>query len=480
MVTCPGPPLLNGAAVDGHGPGLARALAHGRRPEVRERRVALLRRLVALPTVSSPARPGGAVDRAAELLRRELDRIGMDRSLVLRDAGAPSVWGEWRRAPGRPVLLFYGHFDVQPAGARAGWRRPPFGGEISGGRIHGRGASDNKGPLVAQLAGLEDWLAATGRLPVNVRVWLEAEEEAGSPHLGRLLDRYGHLLRADGLAVSDSTRLAAGDRPTLTTGLRGLVDLRLRVAGPGRALHSGQLGGEVLDPALVLTRMVSSLWDRRGRIAVPGFYRQVRLPTRRDRTRLASARPGLEALAATAAVGPAELLGEWGWEPGERSTVRPSLTVTGLSAGRTDAGAVNAIATSASARINIRLVPDQRPAEVVALVTRHLRAVAPPRVNYRLEVLASADPVLVPADHPLVSAAARALRATWGQAPAYVRSGGTIPVVAELYRRYRMPAALWGLSRPADRVHSGDESFALADLHRGSEVVARFLQELAP
>jgi acetylornithine deacetylase/succinyl-diaminopimelate desuccinylase-like protein len=481
MVTCPGTPPLNGAAVNRHGPELARALAYGRRPEVRERRVALLRRLVALPTVSSPAGyGGGAVDRAAELLRRELDRIGMERSLILRDAGAPSVWGEWRRAPGRPVLLFYGHFDVQPAGPRAGWSRPPFGGEISGGRIHGRGASDNKGPLVAQLAGLEDWLAAAGRLPVNVRVWLEAEEEAGSPHLGRLLGRYGHLLRADGLAVSDSTRLAAGDRPTLTTGLRGLVDLRLRVAGPGRALHSGQLGGEVLDPALVLTRMVSSLWDRRGRIAVPGFYRQVRPPTARDRARLASARPSLAALAATAAVRPAELLGEWGWEPGERSTVRPSLTVTGLSAGRTDARAVNAIATDASARINIRLVPDQRPAEVVALVTRHLRAVAPPRVNYRLEVLASADPVLVPDDHPLVSAAARALRATWGQPPAAVRSGGTIPVVAELYRRYRMPAALWGLSRPADRVHSGDESFALADLHRGSEVVARFLQELAP
>jgi acetylornithine deacetylase/succinyl-diaminopimelate desuccinylase-like protein len=153
--------------------------------------------------------------------------------------------------------------------------------------------------------------------------------------------------------------------------------------------------------------------------------------------------------------------------------------VAGLSAGRTDTGATSAITTSATARINLRLVPDQRPADVVALMSRHFRSVVPPRVKYRLEVLAAADPVLVPHDHPLVSAAARALRATWGRPPAYLRSGGTIPVVAELHRRFGMPAALWGLSRPGDRIHSGGESFALEDLHRGSETVSRFLHELA-
>jgi acetylornithine deacetylase/succinyl-diaminopimelate desuccinylase-like protein len=460
-------------------PGLSRALAYARHPEVRERRVELARRLVALPTVSSSTAHRGAIDRAAALLRRELDRIGLDRALILRGAGPPSVWGEWRQAPGRPVLLLYGHFDVQPPGPSAGWSRPPFGGVVSGGRIHGRGSSDNKGPLLAQLAGLENYLATTGRLPVNVRVWLEAEEEIGSPHLGRLLDRYGHLIRADGLAVSDSTRPAGDERPSLVTGLRGQLDLRLRVAGPGRALHSGQLGGEVPDPAIVLARMVASLWDSRGRIAVPGFYRQVRSPAAAERAQLAAGRPDPRSLARSASVEAADLLGECGWEPGERSTLRPSLTVAGLSAGRTDTGATSAITTSATARINLRLVPDQRPADVVALLSRHFRSVVPPRVKYRLEVLAAADPVLVPHDHPLVSAAARALRATWGRPPAYLRSGGTIPVVAELHRRFGMPAALWGLSRPGDRIHSGGESFALEDLHRGSETVSRFLHELA-
>jgi acetylornithine deacetylase/succinyl-diaminopimelate desuccinylase-like protein len=481
MLARAGEGSLDGRAAVSRGPALARALAYGRRPDVRARWLRTLQRLVALPTVSSLALACDATEHAAGLLCRELSRIGMDRCVILRSqpGGPPSVWSEWRGAPGRPLVLLYGHFDVQPPGARAGWSRPPFGGAVLNGRIHGRGTSDNKGPLLTQLAGLESHLAVSGRLPVNVRVWLEAEEEVGSPHLGRLLDRYGQLIRADGLALSDNTRLVRGDRPTLVSGLRGLVDLRLRVQGPGRALHSGSLGGEVLDPALVLSRMVSSLWDAHGRIAVPGFYQRVRSPSAQERHQLAASRPSLTSLAEAAAVGMPDLLGECGWDPGERSTVRPSLTVSGLSAGRTDRLATTAIAVSATARINIRLVPDQQPEEVIHLVARHLRTVAPPRADYRLEVLASADPVVVPHDHLLIAAADRALYATWGVPAAHVRSGGTIPVVAELHHRYRMPAAMWGLSRPADRIHSNDESFALKDFYRGTEIVARLLHELA-
>ena len=323
MAAQAGERLLDGRPAVSRGPALALALAHGRRPDVRGRWLRTLQRLVALPTVSSSAAHADAAEHAAGLLCRELSRIGMDRCVILRsEPGAPpSVWSEWRQAPGRPLILLYGHFDVQPPGP--GWSRPPFDGAVVNGRIHGRGTSDNKGPLLTQLAGLESHLAVTGRLPVNVRVWLEAEEEIGSPHLGRLLDRYGPLIRADGVALSDNTRLVRGDRPTLVSGLRGLVDLRLRVQGPGRALHSGSLGGEVLDPALALSRMVSSLWDPHGRIAVPGFYRRVRPPSTRERRRLAASRPGLASLAEAAAVQVPDLLGECGWVPGERSTVRP-------------------------------------------------------------------------------------------------------------------------------------------------------------
>ena len=416
---------------------LARALGHGRRPDVRARWVRTLRRLVALPTIAS-ASHRHALERAAGLLRHELARIGMDRCLILHSGASepPSVWGEWRQLPGRPMLLLYGHFDVQPPGGRSSWILPPFSGAVAGGRVHGRGTSDNKGPLVALLAGLENYLSTAGRLPINVRVWLDGEEEAGSPHLADLLDRCGHLLRADGLALSDDTRLTGGNRPTLVTGLRGLVDLGLRVAGPGRPLHSGTMGGEVLDPALVLVRLVSSLWDPDSRIAVPGFYRRVESPSRGERHLLASARPGQEALARAAAVDVVDLVGECGWEPGERSTLRPSLTVTSLRAGNGEGSAAAAVPTGAAARLNFRLVPNQRPAEITALVARHLRHMAPPRARYKLEVIAAAEPVSVPEDHPLVMAASRALRATWGV------PGGARPQWRHHPRRRRAPAPL--------------------------------------
>jgi acetylornithine deacetylase/succinyl-diaminopimelate desuccinylase-like protein len=481
MLTHPNEAMRNGRANFSGSRVLARALAHGQRPDARIRWLQTLQQLIALPTVSSAESHAGATNAAARLLCGELSRIGMDRCIILNSGpgGSPSVWSEWRQAPGRPLILLYGHFDVQPPGVLAQWSAPPFSAAVSGGRIHGRGASDNKGPLLAQLSGLESHLVANRRLPVNVRVWLEGEEEVGSPNLARVLDRYGDLFQADGVVLSDNTRLVGSDRPTLVTGLRGLVDLRLRVNGPGRSLHSGIFGGEVLDPALSLSRMLSSLWDGAGRIAVPEFYDQVGSPDGRERRRLAAGRPSLYSLARAAAVPVSRLRGECEWTPGERSTIRPSLTVTGLSAGRTDPQATNAVCTSAEARINIRLVPEQKPAHVVALIARHLRLVAPPGTDYLLEVLASADPVKVPEDHFLIAAANRALHAAWGVPPSHVRSGGTIPVVAELHRRYKMPAAMWGLSRPADRVHSNDESFALKDFYRGTEVMARLLSELA-
>jgi acetylornithine deacetylase/succinyl-diaminopimelate desuccinylase-like protein len=459
---------------------LEEALAHGRRRDVRARWAGLLSRVVALPTVGSSPQCRAALERAAELLRNELSLIGLRRCSVLRsDAGAPpSVWGEWRGAQGRPLLLLYGHFDVQPPGAAEAWVDPPFDGSLARGRVHGRGASDNKGPLVAHLAGLENWFSTAGRLPLNVRVWLEGEEETGSPHLGRFLERYGDLLRADGIVLSDDTRFTVHGRPTVITGLRGLIDLRLTVAGPGTALHSGTFGGEVLDPGTTLAALLASLKSIDGRIAVPGFYRDAVIPDAAQRQGLAVGRPSRSYLAKAAAIDTEQLRGERQWEPGERSTLRPSLTVTELTTGQRSTVTPSAVPVSAAARINLRLVPHQRPKQVTALLRRHLQGVAPPGTRYRLEVLASADPVLVPSRHPLVAAARRALAATWQMPPVEVRSGGTIPVVPALAGRFGMPAAMWGLSRPGDHIHGPDESFALSDLYRGTEVVTRLLYEI--
>ena len=468
--------VLPGAFLDSEPDAVHRALAFGRQPQVRARWMATLRRLIALPTVSGSS----ALERAAALLHHELVAIGMQRCRVMRakpDA-PPSVWAEWQGAPGRPCLLLYGHFDVQPPGSHA-WERPPFTGVLSGGRVHGRGASDNKGPLICLLAGLDSYLSTAGRLPVNIRVWLDGEDERGSPHLPLFLDRYGDLLRADVIAFSDSPRVGVDDRPTLIAGLRGMVDLRLTVLGPGHEVPSGTFGGEVLDPAMVLSHLVSSLSDGHGCILIPDFYSSVRMPTGDERRQHSAIGNRLRVLAASAGVSVNDLRGESRWSPGTRSRLRPSLTVVGLSAGGTGASAVAAITTSAIARINVRLVPDQHPDEVASQLRDHFRRAAPPGARFRMEVLARAHPVLVEPGQPLAGALHRALTFTWGKTPIVIRSGGTIPIVAELQRRYKMPAAMWGLSGPGDRIHAADESIAVRDLRRGVEVVTRLLHEAA-
>ena len=270
----------------------------------------------------------------------------------------------------------YAHVDVQPPGPLAAWHWPPFSGLLAEGRVHGRGASDNKGPLVAVLAALESYLTTSGLLPVNVRVWFDGEEESGNPHLAGLPARHSDRLRCDGLVVCDDTRLAAPDRATLVTGLRGSADLRLAVRGPARALHSGLFGGEVLDPALVLARLLTSLWSD-GRVAVPGFYRRVRSAPPGLRTTLAAGRPPFRDLARMAAVPSAWLIGEPGWQPGERSTRRPSLTISELTTG--PGRTASADCTGRGGADQPALVPGQLPREVAALVGQQILAAEPGR-----------------------------------------------------------------------------------------------------
>ncbi len=455
---------------------LADALSYGRRPQVRARWMSTLRHLIALPTFSgSPA-----LEQAASLLANELVAIGMQKCRIIRfgPGAPPSVWAERREIPGAPCLLLYAHFDVQPPGSHP-WRRMPFSADVFDERVHGRGASDNKGPLICLLAGLESHLATSGRLPVNVRIWLEGEEEIGSPHLPSFLDRHGPLLKADAIALSDSSRVAGVDRPTLVTGLRGMLDISLTVSGPSHELHSGALGGEVLDPGLVLSQLISSLLSIDRRVRVTGFYDAVRKPTRDELLQNSAVTSRIHSFAESAGVPITGLLGERGWPPGTRSTLRPSLTVVGISAGRTGASAVASIPTSATARINIRLVADQDPRAIACLLRNHFRRVAPPGARYRVKVLASAYPVVAKAGQSFAGPLHRALTKTWGRRPLVIRNGGTIPVVAELHRRFGMPAAMWGLSGPDGRIHASDESFAVDDLRRGSEVVTRLLQEAA-
>lgn len=460
-------------------PAVTAALDHARRSDVRARWVVRLRRLVALPTVSGSPLHRADLEEAARLLCGWLASMGMDGARIARAAPGtpPNVLARWDGAPGRPVVLLYAHVDVQPPGPDAAWPAGPFSAALAGGRVHGRGASDDKGPLVAMLAALEAHLAASGRLPVNVRVWFDAEEELGNPNLAAFLARHRQHLYCDGLVVCDNTRLTGAARPNLVTGLRGMTDLRLTVSGPPRALHSGVYGGEVADPALILAGLLTSVWSG-GRITVPGFYDRVRPAENTERSSQA-ARPGPRLLAQLIGVPERRLYGEPGWAPGERSTLRPSVTVTQLATAASRDRAPAAIATAASARLNLRLVPDQHPDDVVRLLRRHLARRTPPGVTVRMDLLGSACPVLMSTMHPFIRAAARALAATWGVPPALARAGGTVRVVSELHGRWGVPVAMWGLSTPGDAVHAAQESFPLAELWRGTEAVLRLLDEAA-
>jgi acetylornithine deacetylase/succinyl-diaminopimelate desuccinylase-like protein len=460
-------------------PAVTAALDHARGGAVRAHWVERLRRLVALPTVSGSLRHRADLEDAAQLLCGWLTAMGMDGAWIARAAPGkpPNVLARWDGAPGRPVVLLYAHVDVQPPGPDAAWPAGPFSAALADGRVHGRGASDDKGPLVAMLAALEAHLVTSGRLPVNVRVWFDAEEELGNPNLAAFLARHRQHLRCDGLVVCDNTRLTGAGRPNLVTGLRGMADLRLNVSGPPRALHSGVYGGEVADPALILACLLASVWSD-GRITVPGFYDRVRVVGSAERSSQAAG-PGSRLLAQLIGVPECRLFGEPGWAPGERSTLRPSVTVTQLAtaAGRDRASA--AVATAASARLNLRLVPDQRPDDVVRLLRRHLARRTPPGVTVRMDLLGSARPVLMSVMDPFIRAAARALTATWGVPPALARAGGTVRVVSEFHGRWGVPVAMWGLSTPGDAVHAAQESFPLPELWRGTEAVLRLLDEAA-
>jgi acetylornithine deacetylase/succinyl-diaminopimelate desuccinylase-like protein len=457
------------------------ALRHAGRPDVRARWVSRLQALVRLPTMSVDARRRPDLERAARLLMGWLPATAPDDVVLARADryGRPNVLARWDPLPGAPVLLLYAHFDVQPPGPAHLWHDPPFSGRVTGHRVLGRGASDNKGPLVAILAALESYATAARRLPVNVRLWLDPEEEIGNPGLQRFLARHRERLRCDALVVCDHTRLTGADRADLVTGLRGVVDLELTVFGPPRQLHSGLFGGEVADPAMVLAGLLGSIWYA-GRITVPGLYDGVRPVRSAERARLAAGLQGPAALARSVGLPPRRLVGEPGWAPGERATLRPSVTVTHLRTGATPGSLTPAaIATSATAWLNLRLVPEQDPDDVVRDVQRHLKSRTPPGVTVRLRRLRSAPPVAVRTDSPVVRAAVRALSATWGLPPLPARSGGTVPVVAELHRRWGVPVAMSGLSTPSDRVHGANESFSLTELRRGTEAAIRLLAELS-
>ncbi len=451
-------------------------IRYSQQSEQRSRWLSQLSDLIAFPTISALPQHRKDIKACAHWLARHLSEIGLHHVQVIAgvNGGAPSVYADWLMAEAKPTLLLYGHYDVQPVDPIKEWRTPPFKATIVGDNLFARGASDDKGQFFVHLKAIESYLRTTGRLPLNLKIWLEGEEEISSPNLSAFLDREANRLQANAVLVSDTEMLGRG-RPSIVYGLRGNLNGELEVRGPKHDLHSGRYGGAVLNPLQALSEMVAGLHDRTGKVAIPGFYHRVRNlhPTERQQLRCACKR-NQQILA--------DLDVPMGWgEPGynlvERMTIRPALTINGLTGGYTGAGAKSVIPSRGMARFSLRLVPDQEPTEIAQLLERYLNTLSHPAIHSRLKITSGSRPVLLPKDSPVMRAAVRAVEQTWGVLPVFTRSGGSIPLVEQLYRRLRVPIVLLGFGLPDDDIHAPNEKISLSNVFRGIETVIRFFAE---
>jgi len=452
---------------------LGAALAHARAH--RPRFVEELKTFVRFPTVGTQPKHAADMARCARWLAEHLRGLGL-RAALVPGPGHPVVRAEWRKAPGRPTVLLYGHYDVQPAEPLDLWHSPPFEPVVREGVLYGRGACDDKGQMWAHVKALESWMRTAGRLPVNVVCLFEGEEESGSAGLTAFLERHGRELGADVAVVSDMAMRGPGV-PAITYAMRGALGVELEVRRAGGELHSGVFGGAVANPLEALCAIVAGLHDARGRVAIPGFYDAVRAPEPGERAYLRRTGPTDAELLRDAGVERGD--GERGYGAYERTALRPSLSVNGVTGGYSGDGVKAVIPARAVAKLSFRLVADQDPHEVDRLFRAHVARVAPPSVDAEVRTSFGARPVLLSPRDPALRSAAAAVREAFGRAPVFLRSGGTIPVVGVMAERLGIPVVLVGFGLPDDGMHAPNEKFRLANLYRGIEASIRLLARAA-
>jgi acetylornithine deacetylase/succinyl-diaminopimelate desuccinylase-like protein len=438
--------------------------------------LAALAQFVGFPSVSADPRCASQVRACASWLAGHLADAGLEEVEVVQTGGHPVVLAAWRGMPGLPTLLVYGHYDVQPAGALAAWHSPPFEARVQGEHLYGRGASDDKGQLLAWVAALHAWLIAQDELPVNVVCLFDGEEEIGSPNLRPVLQARRQGLAADAGAVSD-TRMLGPMRPVITYGLRGSLRAHVEVEGPAVDLHSGTFGGAVDNPLQVIAKMVAGLHDSRGHVRVAGFYDRVRAVPAAERMALARDGPSDREILRVAGVDRAS--GEPGFTLYERTTIRPVLAVNSIAGGHRGPGGSAVIPARACAMLEARLVPDQEPSAVARSLERHLEHAAPTTTKARVRISGMSRAVLVDRCHPAVHAAELAYRRAFGVPAVLLRSGGTIAPVSLLTDVLGLPMVLMGFALPTDQLHAPNERVHLPTLSRGVDTCIWFLANMA-
>jgi acetylornithine deacetylase/succinyl-diaminopimelate desuccinylase-like protein len=429
-----------------------------------------------IPSVSGLPEHAPDCRRAAEWLAERLAAAGLEHVEVAETGGHPVVYADWLHAPGAPTVLVYGHYDVQPPDPLEEWERAPFEPLVKGRRILARGAADDKGQVHLHLAAAEAILRTRGRFPVNVRYVFEGEEEVSSVNLDAWLEANRERLAADVACISD-TSFFEGNLPAITIALRGLMYAQIDVHGPTIDLHSGVHGGAVANPANALAEILAALRGPDGRVRIPGFYDDVVPLTEADRAALAELPFDEEAYRAS--LGVPALVGEAGYTTLERRGARPTLDVNGIWGGFTGEGPKTIIPASAHAKVSCRLVANQDPDRIYERFAAFVEEIAPPGVRVEVRYLGGGRPTLTPIDHPATQAAARALEATFGRRPLYIREGGSVPVAASFATLLDLPVVLLGFAPPDGNFHAPNEWMDLDNYEGGIRTVVRFFDELA-
>ncbi|HTP81174.1 MAG TPA: dipeptidase [Bacteroidota bacterium] len=434
-----------------------------------------LREFLAIPSVSSQSDHNADTRRCAEWVAAQMRGVGLQNVRLFDTPGHPVVFGEWNGAPGKPTVLFYGHYDVQPVDPLNLWTSPPFEATVRGSNLYARGSADDKGQVFIHLKALEAYFRNGGVLPVNIKWVIEGEEEVGSENLNAFVKGHRDLLKADLVLISDSAMFAKGV-PSVCYGLRGLAYMEVEVTGPNTDLHSGSFGGSVHNPIQALSEMIAGLHDRNGRITVKNFYDDVRPLSKTERAAYRKL-PWSDAAYAKK-LGLKTLYGEKGFTTLERLWARPTLECNGIWGGYTGEGAKTVLPAKAFAKISMRLVPDQSYARAAKLFERHIRSIAPKSVRVDVRTLHGAEPAITPIDSPGVRAAVAALEKGFGKKPLYQREGGSIPIVIDFKRILGLDSVLLGFGLPDENSHAPDEFINLDNFFGGIRTAAHFYDEL--
>ncbi len=445
-----------------------------------ERFVEELTALLRIPSVSTDPERVGDVRKAAQFVADELARIGMENVHLIETTtpthnGHPLVYADWLHVPGKPTVLCYGHYDVQPAEPLELWKSPAFEPEIRDGNIYARGAVDDKGQMWMHVKALESLMTAHGgKLPVNVRVIVEGEEEVGGEGIAAFVREHGDQLKADVALVSD-TEMFAPELPTLCVGLRGMIYTEIEVNSARGDLHSGIFGGAAPNSFIGLAQIIAKLKDENGRILLPHVYDKVQQPTEAELEAWKKL-PFDEEEYREKEVGTSALTGEPGYGVLHRLWARPTLEVHGMPGGFIGAGAKTVIPAKAVAKVSMRLVPDMTPAETFALLRDYVATIVPKGCTVEVRMIHSGDPIVISTDNHFVTAATEAMKTVFGKDTVFVRGGGSIPIVGDFVRELGIPTVLMGFGLPDDNLHAPNEKFNLSNFHRGIESIVRWLE----